>query len=248
MRLDGRKAIVTGGSAGIGLALTEQLVKAGADVVICGRNEKRLAAVQERLGDRVDAIRADMANADDIASFCDHIQRHHPDASILVNNAGIQQQLSFFQPDNSSADRIRLEVDCNLTAVMVLCERLIPLLGRHDEALIANISSALALSPKRSAPVYCAAKAALRSFTKTLRYQSEAAASTVRVADVVMALVDTDMTAGRGRRKISPDQAAREIISGIERGSAEIWIGATKALRIIHRVSPAMADRMLRDG
>jgi uncharacterized oxidoreductase len=73
--------------------------------------------------------------------------------------------------------------------------------------MIVNVTSGLALAPKQSAPVYCAAKAGLRSFTKSLRYQERARAPHVRVVEVLPPLVDTDMTRGRGRGKMSREPA-----------------------------------------
>jgi uncharacterized oxidoreductase len=106
----------------------------------------------------------------------------------------------------------------------------------------------LALVPKRSAPVYCATKAGVRTFTRALRYQCEDARLLVHVTDVVMTLVDTDMTRGRGRGKISAADAAAAVIAGIRRGAAEVFVGKTKILPVLMRFSPALGYRILRDS
>ena len=124
-----------------------------------------------------------------------------------------------------------------------------PHLASRPEAILLNVTSGLALTPKASAPVYCATKAGLRSFTTALRYQAEDRAPNLRVGEIVMALVDTEMTTGRGRGKLSADQAAQAVIAGIERQErGDIWVGNTRLLRIIQRLSPALAARMLRNG
>lgn len=108
------------------------------------------------------------------------------------------------------------------------------------------MTSALALVPKRSAPVYCATKAALRSFTRSLRCQL--AGTPVRVVEVLPPLVDTAMTAGRGRGKLAPDVVARAIVRSLEGGGDEVRIGKTKWLFAAHRLSPALAGRLMRDA
>lgn len=111
-----------------------------------------------------------------------------------------------------------------------------------------NVSSGLALAPKASAPVYCATKAAVRSFTKALRYQCEDAAPNVAVVEAIMALVDTDMTQGRGARKMSAHDAAAEVVRGLQRGAPEIWVGRTRLLKTLLRLAPGVAERMMRNG
>lgn len=114
--------------------------------------------------------------------------------------------------------------------------------------MIVNVTSGLALAPKQSAPVYCAAKAGLRSFTKALRYQSEARAPRLRVVEALPPLVDTEMTRGRGRGKISAEACAAEIVSGMEVGRNSIYVGRAKLLRTIQGLSPSLADRIMRGG
>jgi uncharacterized oxidoreductase len=132
--------------------------------------------------------------------------------------------------------------------VVALSAGLLPLLARQPSAALVNVTSGLALAPKRSAPVYCATKAAVRSFTRALRYQCEDGGLAVRVIEAIPPLVDTPMTAGRGRGKLSPERCAAEILAGVRRGAAEIPIGRTRLLRGLQRLSPALAYRIMRDG
>ncbi|MCO6186248.1 SDR family oxidoreductase [Rhizobium sp. L1K21] len=249
MRFEGRKVLVTGGSAGIGRALTAELVSAGANVVISGRNRARLDAVCAEHPGRVSAIVADFANPQDVTALCRRIRDEHSDISVVINNAGIQEQIDFFSTDpDTIAQTARIETEVNFNAVVDICAAMIPLLRQEPQAAIVNISSALGLVPKKSAPVYCANKAGLRAFTKALRYQAEDAGTTIQVTDVIMALVETGMTAGRGKGKLTPDAAAKEVIRGLIRGREEIWVGKTRLLKAIYRISPALAESMLRNG
>ncbi len=90
----------------------------------------------------------------------------------------------------------------------------------RDNAAIVNVSPGLALVPKQTASIYCASKAALHSFSKTLRWQLEG--TSVKVFEVLPSAVDTAMTAGRGRAKISPDRLAGEFWRGFQRDKFEI--------------------------
>jgi len=115
-------------------------------------------------------------------------------------------------------------------------------LTRQPSAAVVNVTTPLALSPKRSSPFYCAAKAALRSFTKSLRFQLADVHPHVAVVEVQPPLVDTAMTRGRGRGKISPQDAAAGILAGIERGQRDIYVGKARLLFALHRWVPSVAE------
>jgi uncharacterized oxidoreductase len=140
-----------------------------------------------------------------------------------------------------------MEIAINLSAPVALTAGLLPVLARNPGAAVVNITSALALAPKAAAPVYGATKAALRNFSRALRYQCEDERTGIAVLDVVMTMVDTAMTAGRGgKAKISPERAAAAVMSAIRRRRAETWVGPTWVIRLLDRVWPALAYRMLR--
>ena len=107
-----------------------------------------------------------------------------------------------------------------------------------------NMTSGLALAPKQSASGYCASKAALHSFSKTLRWQLED--SSVKVFECLPPLVDTAMTAARGKSKISPERLADELWRGLERDYFGMRIGLTRALGLLHRLAPRFTKRRVR--
>ncbi len=129
---------------------------------------------------------------------------------------------------------------------VTLCGLLLPVLSVQPQAAIVHVTSGLGLVPKKSAPVYCATKAGLHLFTKALRYQLEG--SPVKVFEIIPPVVDTPMTAGRGSRKISPQQLVDEFMRAFERDRFEVSIGKVKLLRLISRLAPAVADRILKNG
>jgi len=249
VKLAGRTILVTGAARGIGLELSRQLTEAGAHVIAVGRDAgalERLAA--ERPG-RITPWPADLTDAAAVDRLVRLAPEQHPTLSVVINNAGVQLPGDFIQGDGAAlAQDIRIESAVNFEAVAAICAGLLPHLRAQPSAALLNVSSGLALAPKASAPVYCATKAAVRSLTKALRYQCEDAAPNVAVIEAIMALVDTDMTQGRGSRKISARDAAAEMVRGLEQDATEIWVGRTKLLKILMRLAPGVAERMMRNG
>jgi uncharacterized oxidoreductase len=161
----------------------------------------------------------------------------------LINNAGLQQLLDF-REGGVTAEAIEREIATNLTAPIELTRLLLPALRERPEAMILNITSGLAVVPKASAPIYCATKAALRSFSKSLRWQLEG--TSVRVVEALPPLVDTAMTTGRGTNKLTATECARLILRGVSRGHREIPVGQTRLLMALSRLSPALAEGVMR--
>ena len=249
MNLTDRTALVTGATRGIGLELTAQLVDLGAHVVATGRDPGQLQSLTDRYGDRVSPYPADLADPAAVDALAQHVSERHPGLSVVVNNAGVQTTTDLFIDDPVALrPLLRQEVAVNLDAVVVLCTGLLASLSRQPSAAIVTVTSGLALAPQASAPVYCATKSAVRTFTRALRYQCEEHAPHVRVTEVVLPLVDTDMTKGRGRGKITAAAAAQAVVAGIRRGSPEVLVGKAKMLPALMRLSPSLGYRALRRG
>ena len=247
MWLEGKHILLTGATRGIGRALAAQLVKAGATVLAVARDADALAALAWELGPQLQTYNCDLENVEDRAGLIKRITTAALPLDGLINNAGVQIEADYLVASHVDlVDDITTEITINLVAPLHLCAALVPHLAQRPEGFIVNVTSALALAPKQDAPIYCATKAGLRSFTTALRYQAEQLAPNLRIYECIMSLVDTDMTQGRGRGKISPDKAAQELLQGLKRGTDEIWIGKTRVLRWIHRVSPALAAKILR--
>ena len=244
------RALVTGGSAGIGRAVALQLSAAGARVMITGRNRDRLEAVAAKAPDQILPLVADMGDPATPARVAAEVAEALGGLTLLVNNAGIQTRLHCTDGDPAETSaQAADEIAINLTGVIGLTLHLLPLLKAERTARIVNVTSALGLAPKRSAPIYCATKAGVQNFTRSLRYQCAAQCPTVSVTDCVMPLVETAMTeANQSGGKIAPDAAARSLLAGVKAGRDEIWVGKTAIFRHIHRLAPGLAYRMLRDG
>ncbi|MGW6620222.1 SDR family NAD(P)-dependent oxidoreductase [Nocardia sp. NPDC055002] len=242
-----RAALVTGGGSGVGFAFAQQLAATGCHVLICGRDPDRLANAAARIPG-LRTISADLAvpaDVDRVAATAAGIAG----LDLVINNAGVQFDRQWMTSDaDELLDDVTEELAANLIAPLRLTARLLPALALAPSATIVNITSALGLVPKRSAPVYCAAKAGLIAATTSLRYQLAVDAPTVRVVDAMLPLVDTAMTAGRGRGKISPGAAAAAVLTGLHKRQAHrIRVGKVGMLLGMQRISPTLAARVVAD-
>lgn len=247
--LTGSTALVTGATRGIGRELTTQLITAGAHVVAIGRDPQHLTELTATHGDKITTVALDLADPDALDTFTRDLPGTHPHLTTVINNAGTQTVVDLFahHPD-TTRPTLRREIAVNLDAVITLSTSLLPHLRTQPTATIVNITSGLALAPKASAPVYCATKAAVRAFTRSLRYQCQDTAPHIRITDVILPMVDTDMTRGRGHRKITAAAAATAVITGITRGTDEIYVGQARLLPALMRLAPTVAHRALRHG
>jgi short-subunit dehydrogenase involved in D-alanine esterification of teichoic acids len=251
MELSGHTVLVTGGSGGVGLELARGFCERGNRVAIVGRDEEKLRRAAEGLGGGAEAMRADLSDEAELRRLVEDVRERMGGLSILVNNAAVQFNRDWTEEEPEDAVReADLEVRTDLLAPMKLTALALPLLREHRQSAVVNLTTGLALAPKKGAPVYCGAKAGLRVFGKALRYQMEDAKTGVRVFEAMLPLVDTAMTKGRGSEKLkmSPHGAAAEILRGMERDKEEIRVGAVKALVWLNRLAPPLAERALRDG
>jgi uncharacterized oxidoreductase len=244
MRIDSRTILVTGGTEGIGQALVQALVERDCQVLTCSRHPQGADAPN---AGRVAHFVCDLSSETGPARLAAEITLRHPELSVVINNAGVQHLLDI---PNAPASRVenlsRQEIALNLHAPIAVTAGLLPVLRSQPSAAIVNVTTGLALAPKKSSPVYCATKAALRSFTRSLRYQMEESDPHIRVVEALPPLVETRMTAGRGRGKMAPQAVAQAIINGLECGQDEIYIGKTRLLKTVLRVAPSVAYRVLK--
>ena len=248
MKLSGHTVLVTGGSAGVGLALTREFYQKDNRVIICGRSPEKLARAKEEMSG-IETIPCDLAKDEEIRNLAKVIRTKFPALSLLVNNAGVQLNYNFTEVEPEQAFRdIDWETQVNFNSLVKLTTLCLPLLQKQTESAIINVSSGLALTPKRSAPIYCATKAAVHSFSQSLRYQMEDNATNVAVFEAILPLVDTDMTKGRGKDKISPKQVADAVLKALSQNNYEINVGKVKLLVGMNRFVPWLAKRILRDS
>ena len=238
MQLQGKTALVTGGTDGIGAQLIRQLRDKGATVITQGRNAERCAATRV---DGFEVIEADLGNKAGVDAVLAGVAGRPID--ILVNNAGAGVDHDFREaglPDLAASDAT---VFLNLNAPIHLITALMPVLKGRPEAMVVNVTSGLAIAPRAGGPVYCATKAALRSYSQALRHQLKGTG--VHVLEALPPVVETKLTAGRGNRKMAPQECARQIVSAMERNADEANVGMVKLLQLVHSISPALARSIM---
>ncbi|WP_240418887.1 SDR family oxidoreductase [Paenibacillus periandrae] len=242
MELHGAKVLITGGTSGIGRKTLDRLVKENAKVIVVARDQNKLDQLRED-GMIAGAYCCDLANPHAVVQLAEKLVTDHPDLQILINNAGVQNNIAFHE-DASTPQTITDELNTNLLAPLLLIRVLMPTLAKQKKAAIVNITTGLALVPKTSSAVYCGTKGGLRIFTKALQNQLEG--TSIRVIEVLPPVVDTPMTDGRGKNKISPDKVANEIVRAIRGNRNEIFVGKTKLLYWVSKVSPRVARSIMR--
>jgi uncharacterized oxidoreductase len=236
MQIAGKTALVTGGTDGIGLEIARQLKAKGANVIVAARRDDLLKAAR---GEGLESVQADLSSPAGCKALVASIGVRPID--ILVNNAGMHGNFGPDDPlDLAFTDRA---IFLNVNAPMHLIGLLLDDLMARPEAAIVNVTSGLAIAPRGGGPVYCATKAALRSFTQALRYNLRT--TKVHVIEALPPVVDTSMTAARTGGKMSAPACARQIVSAIEHNKAEANIGQVKLMRLIYSISPALVRRVM---
>lgn len=236
MQASGHVALITGGATGIGLALARTFLHKGNQVILVGRSEPALCAAAAQLPG-ADICVADVSKSEDR----DRLVALFPHVTVLVNNAGTQVYKTI---EASTPQEIEKEIAVNLAAPILLAHAFLPLLRAHPEAAIVNVTSGLALVPKQATAIYCATKAGLHSATQSLRWQLEG--SSVSVFEVLPPFVATAMTAHRGSGGMTPEHLAQTFWSGFIQNRYEMLIGATRWLKLFHRIAPGMAMAKVR--
>ncbi len=236
MNLSEKKVLLTGGSAGIGREIAQQLKAKGAHVMLTGRNVARL---DEMRAMGFDTIAANLSSAAGVDALLAELANR--DIDIMINNAGqlVDHDFRAASPNADDAD------DCiyaNLNAPIRLITGLMPQLQQRPQAAIVNITSGLAIAPAARTPVYCATKSALRFYSLALREQLKD--SNVQVIEALPPVVDTQMNDGNPMKKMPPEECARQIVAAIEGDKKEANIGMTTALRLAESIAPSLAKRI----
>ena len=228
MNLSNNTILITGGGSGIGLALAERFIKAGSEVIICGRREAKLKEAKEKFPS-IHTYVCDVANKSQREELCKWAVSNFPKLNILINNAGIQRQNNFLKgADMASASE---EIETNLVSTIHLSALFIPHLLRKPDSSIINVSSGLGFIPIARMPVYCATKAAIHSFTLSLRHQLKS--TSIKVYEIIPPTVDTELDHGtrpQSFRGMPLNEFADEAMKGLESDNIEVTVGMSKGL------------------
>ncbi len=230
MNMTGNTILITGGGTGLGRGFAEAFHAAGNRVIVTGRRREALeATVAANPGMAFETL--DVADADAIKAFTGKIVVEHPGLNVLINNAGIMVRETL--TDGFDLDIVESTIATNLLGPIRLTAALLPHLRRQPTATILTVSSGLAFVPLTATPTYSATKAAIHSYSQSLRTQLQGTA--IRVIEIAPPAVATDLMPGHAQNPRSmPLRAYIEesmALLGAEPDAEEILVENVKMLR-----------------
>jgi uncharacterized oxidoreductase len=244
MKLTGRTILITGGSAGIGLAFALKFLELGNEVIVTGRRQAVLDQVKAKYP-KLHTIQSDVADPAQIAALAARVKSDFPKLDVLMNNAGIMLYKNLKAPA-ADLGGLMAEMNVNVGGVITTTSAFIDIL-RANKGTVINTSSALAFVPLPSAPIYSATKAAIHSYTQSLRFQLEETG--VEVIELMPPGVKTDMTTelaeGGGVSVITTDELVKQSFAALKAGALEIRPGQSKQLAFMRRLAPDFINRHL---
>jgi uncharacterized oxidoreductase len=233
MNLNSNTIFITGGGSGIGKGLAEAFHKLGNQVIISGRREQAL----KKMCGAYPGMRYYVLDVTDLRSIrttAEKVIADFPKLNCVVNNAGVQKYVDFSDGKVIDDAALLSELNTNLLGLIRVSAEFVPHLRKQDHATLINVSSGLAFVPLARFPVYCATKAAVHSFTVSLRQQLKD--SSVKVLELIPPYVETELG---GSSKVRPsggpapvplDEFIRETMQELSGELDEVAIGGAKNL------------------
>ncbi|KAL8935339.1 MAG: hypothetical protein Q9211_004747 [Gyalolechia sp. 1 TL-2023] len=231
--------LMIGGTSGLGEGLARRFYAAGKKVIVTGRRQERLGALQKEMSG-LSTHRMDIGDMATLPKQVADVLAAYPKIDTVIAMAGIQKSFNFKDSKSSSPESIQSEVNTNVTAPMILAQLLVPrLLSLQRPTTFVVVSSGLAFVPVPPYPVYCPTKAAVHSFAIALRAQL--AGTSCNVIELVPPYVDTALDAEHRARNIAAqggeekamkpmalDEYLESAMAGFKRGDKEIATGFSK--------------------
>ena len=200
--LDGKIAIVTGGSKGIGYSIAERFVNEGAEVIICSRTESELSEAATKIG--CEFYQLDVSDSKGVKSMTEWFSKKHGKLDILVNNAGLLRPGRITKTTEEDWD---LQINVNLKGPFLMSNKFLPYM--NDGGSILNISSTVGLRAMRGAAAYCASKGGVVNLTRAMALDL---AGKIRVNCICPAVVDTPMVDER----VQAGNVSREVLASVQ--------------------------------
>jgi uncharacterized oxidoreductase len=227
MKLSGNTVFITGGTSGIGRSLAEALHKRGNQVIISGRRKGHLAEVT-KANSGMQSLELNVEDPASIAAVAKKLIAEYPKLNVLINNAGIMQ---IDDAAGAIDDSVLVSiVTTNLLGPIRMTSALIEHLKKQPSATVINVSSGLAFVPLASTAVYSATKAAIHSYTQSMRYRLKG--SSVRVLELIPPWVQTDLLNSKDEPRAMPLAAfIEEAVTVLGTDAEEVMVERVKMLR-----------------
>lgn len=246
MRMDGNTILITGGTSGIGRGLAEAFHRRGNQVIITGRREERLKEMCERHAGMASFV-LDVTKPESIEAVAGKVVREFPALNCVVNNAGVQMHVSLSAEEELDDEHLEAEIATNLLGPIRVTAAFLPQLVKRRDAKLINVSSGLAFVPMARFAVYCATKAAIHSWTMSLRHQLRA--SGVKVIEIIPPWVATELggagkpaTTADGRGPMPLDAFIEDTMRELETDAEEIAVAEAK--RLMAATSPETVKKI----
>lgn len=250
MQLRDRKILLTGATGGIGKALVNVLLDAGARLVLAGRDLPALQKMAILLGqDRVNVALLDLGS-EQVTQQAAALGQLHPDIDVVLNCAG---RNLFAACDKTDAVQAAAILDVNLKGTILLTQALLPVLLGRPQAMVVNVGSTFGSIGYPGFAVYCASKFGLRGYTEALR--RELVTSSVKVVYIAPRATATDMNEATvvamnnelGNRMDEPAAVAASVVRAMQRERPRLFIGwPEKLFVVLNGVVTGMVDKALR--
>lgn len=244
---EGLTAVVTGAGSGLGRELAMGLAAGGARVIAVGRNLPRLDALALKLDGRAQAHQMDVTDREAWKAFASRLAAEGKNVDIIVNNAGVMPPVQRFTDAARDFDAcVKRVVDTDFYAALYSAEAFAPLLDASEDPMVINISSASAFFALPGMSMYCAAKAALRSFSESLERETGWYVAAVEPGFVRTGLFREQPDGAMSRFVQSfcmpADRMARKILRGVGRRRRVILAGAdARIMKVMHALLGAWA-------
>lgn len=238
MKTTDNTILITGGGSGIGFEIAKLFSKNNT-VVITGRNENRLKQAVSQL-ENTYYIVSDITKEKDINFLAKNIETQFPNLNLLINNAGRAIVHNLTKKEGNAHDKALEEITTNYLSTIRITEKLLPIISLNNESAVVNVSSVAALVPSHMLSTYSASKAALHSYTQSLRYFLKDLS--VKVFEVMPPLVNTEFSKEIGGEKgIHPSVVAQDLLNALTENKFEVHVGDTAAIYQLSLSSPKEA-------
>ncbi len=218
MNLSNNTILITGGATGIGLGLAEKFLQENNKVIICGRRAEALQAAADQFPALITKV-CDLSDPSEREGLYTWIAENHPDLTVLVNNAGIQQWMAI--SDEDFFQRAKIEIVTNIEAPIHLTSLFIKLPSLQT---VINVTSGLSFVPFSKVPVYSATKAFFHSFTLSLRHLLKT--REIEVIEMIPPALNTDL-GGKGLHDSAPpvSEFVAAVFEQLKQGKTELTFG-----------------------
>jgi len=239
MKINENTILITGGSAGFGYELAKEFITLGNTVIITGRDIEKLEQAQKTLKG-LEIFQCDNSQYADIEKLSNYINEKHQNLNIIINNAGIMHTMNLL--NHKLNENITQEIDINVKGTIWVTDKLLPLMKKNSNTAIVNISSGLAFSPFPVSPIYSASKAAIHSYSLSLRKQLEH--DNIKVFELAPPALKTEMFENyheadkEGISTMETKDVVKIFIRNFINDNYEICPGQSKQLKFMGRFFP----------